>query len=242
MRRLLVLTYGVLSYIIGLVGLLWFIVFIGPWDIIPTHIDSGGSQSLGLAILINIALVTLFGLQHSVMARQSFKTKLLKIMPEAMERSTYVLFSGVVMALICLYWQPIEGYLWRVDDTIGRGLLIAGFIFGWVFSTLATFLINHFELFGLQQVYFHLRDRSELSPSFEERYFYKRVRHPIQLGVLIGLWSSPDMSMTHLMLSITFTIYIFIGLYYEEKDLVSSLGEEYEGYQQRVRMMLPFLK
>lgn len=240
MSRILILIYGVFSYVVGLVTLLWFIVFIGPWDILPVHIDLEATQSLGLALLINIALVMLFGLQHSIMARPAFKIKLLKLIPEAMERSTYVLLSGVAMALIPLYWQSIDGLLWQVEDEIVRTLLIAGFIFGWAFSTLATFLINHFELFGLQQVYFNLRDKAEASPSFEERYFYKIVRHPIQLGVLIGLWSTPEMSMSHLMLSVTLSIYIFIGLYYEEKDLVNTLGKEYESYQQRVGMIFPF--
>jgi protein-S-isoprenylcysteine O-methyltransferase Ste14 len=195
-----------------------------------------------MAILVNMGLIMLFGLQHSIMARPSFKEKWTKLIPAAAERSTYVLFSGVIMGLICLYWQPIDGFLWQVNQPTLQTILIAGYCFGWILVVLASFLINHFELFGLQQVYLNLKNKAEPSPHFTDRWLYKIVRHPLQLGVLIGLWSTPTMSMTHLMLAVTMSIYVFIGLYYEEKDLVKTLGQSYEDYQRRVRMVVPLPK
>lgn len=242
MSRLLVFIYGLLSYTVGLGGLVWFILFVGAWEFLPIHIDSGSPGSLSSAILINVGLVIIFGLQHSVMARPAFKNRWTKIIPRAAERSTYVLLSGIIMGLICLHWQPLNGFLWQVDNQIGQVVLIAGYFIGWSLAVLASFLINPFELFGLQQVYFNLVNKSEPSPHFKERSFYKVVRHPIQLGTLIGSWSTPTMSMTHLMLSVALSVYIFIGLYYEEIDLVTTLGEEYEDYQRRVRMIIPFPK
>lgn len=242
MSRIFIFIYGLLSYAIGLGGLVWFILFIGDWNFFPNHIDSGIPGSLSTAISINFGLIMLFGLQHSVMARPAFKKQWTKIIPRAAERSTYVLLTGVIMGLFCLYWQPINGVLWQVDNKIGQVVLIAGYGVGWFMVVLASFLINHFELFGLQQVYFNLLRKSEPSPQFTERLLYKIVRHPLQLGVLMGIWLTPIMSMTHLMLSVAMSVYIFIGLNYEEKDLVATLGKEYENYKGRVRMIVPIPK
>ncbi|MBV5321256.1 MAG: isoprenylcysteine carboxylmethyltransferase family protein, partial [Sulfuricurvum sp.] len=171
-----------------------------------------------------------------------FKKYLTKIIPLAAERSTYVLFSGLALGLICLYWQPLEGVLWHVDNEIIRNLLTAGYLFGWLFSLFSTFIINHFELFGLQQIYLNFINKPAPAIDFKEKLFYKFVRHPIQLGVLIGLWLTPTMSYSHLMLSCTLTIYIFVGLWFEERDLIAELGDTYKEYQKRVRMFLPFPK
>lgn len=238
----IIFIYGIVSYIVALIAQVWFILYIGEWEFMPTTINSYHSVPLSAALLINLALVILFGLQHSLMARSSFKKYLTKIIPQASERSTYVLFSGLALGLICLYWQPLEGYLWHVDNEIAKILLNAGYIFGWLFSLFSTFIINHFELFGLQQIYLNLLNKPEPSVSFKEKLLYKFVRHPIQFGVLIGIWFTPSMSYSHLMLSITLSIYIFIGLKYEERDLIAALGNRYIEYQQRVRMMLPFPK
>ena len=164
------------------------------------------------------------------------------MIPRAAERSTYVLASGVIMCVICVGWRPLESTLWHVDHPIARFVLIALQLLGWGIAVTATFLINHFELFGLQQVYFNLVHKPEPSPDFTERFLYRIVRHPLQLGLLMGMWSAPTMSMTHLMLSATMTVYIFIGLYYEEKGLVATLGQDYEEYRKRVRMILPIPK
>ena len=242
MSRLLIFIYGLISYAVGLGGLVWFALFVGGWDFLPRHIDSDIPGPLSTALLINVGLLAIFVLQHSIMARLTFKSRWTKIIPPATERSTYLLISGIIMALFCLYWQPVNGVIWHVDNQIGQIVLIAIYVIGWSIPVLASFMINHFELFGLQQVYFNLIKKPEPSPHFTERWFYKIVRHPIQLGTLIGIWSTPTMSMTHLLLSAPLTIYVLLSLKYEEKDLVTTLGQNYEDYQKRVRMIIPLPK
>lgn len=242
MSRALILIYGIIAYTIGLVGLSWFIVFMGGFEFLPKHINSGVPGPLGQALFINIGLIVVFGVQHSVMARQGFKQQLTQFVPKAAERSTYVLFSGLVMAAICLYWQPLEGILWQVDNPIAALVLTAGYFIGWGIALLATFVINHFELMGLQQVYLNFKNKPEPTASFTERFFYKFVRHPLQLGILIGIWSTASMTATQAFLATTMTVYIFIGLYYEEQDLVASLGDSYKDYQKRVNKLLPIPK
>jgi protein-S-isoprenylcysteine O-methyltransferase Ste14 len=242
MGRTLILLYGIAGYAIGMAGLFYWIFWIGGWDFLPLHIDSGTPGPLGMALAVNIFLVLLFGLQHSIMARPTFKKSWSKIVPDAAERSTYVLVSGIIMGLICLYWRPIEGTLWNIDNEAARVVLIVFQILGWTLAVLTTFVINHFELFGLQQIYCNFVKKPVPKPDFTERFFYKFVRHPLQLGFLIGMWSTPTMSMTHLMMSVTMTIYVFIGLYYEERNLVTFLGEEYEDYRRRVRKIIPIPK
>lgn len=239
MKRILILFYGILGYVIGMGGLTYFILFVGGWDFLPRHIDSGTPGAVASALAINFGLVLLFGLQHSVMARPSFKEKWTRIIPKSAERSTYVLLSGVMMLIICLFWRPLPGYLWQIGNPIGWTLLTIGYAFGWVLAVLATFVINHFELFGLQQVYMNLRNKPEPRPAFTDRFLYRVVRHPLQLGVLIGIWVAPTMSVSHLMLAVVMTIYIFIGLYFEERNLVQSLGQDYKAYQKRVPKILP---
>lgn len=244
--RTLIFIYGIISYAIGMAGLVWFILFIGPFSdlggFLPRHINSTEPGPLGMALWMNLAVILIFGLQHSLMARASFKAQLTRLIPQAAERSTYVLLSGVVMALFCLYWQPIEGQLWHAETPLVSGLLIAGYIAGWSITVLSTFMINHFELFGLQQIYYNLKNQPVPKDSFTDRFFYKLVRHPLQFGVLLGIWSTPHMTMTHLALAVSMTLYVFIGLYYEERDLVSSLGEDYVNYQKRTHMILPIPK
>jgi len=242
MSRFLILLYGIVSYAVGLGGLTYFFLFMGGWDFLPLHIDSGSPGPPGVALLVNTGLVVLFGLQHTVMARRGFKNVWTKVVPQAAERSTYVLFSGLLMLLICVWWQPLDGTLWHVDQQIAGIALLVIQLLGWALAVAATFVINHFELFGLQQVYFHFIHKSEPSITFTERFVYRVVRHPLQLGLLIGMWSTPTMTMTHLMLSVAMTIYIFIALHYEEEDLVAALGQDYEDYRKRVRMILPIPK
>ena len=242
MKRLTIFIYGIFAYLFGLSTLIWFLLFVGSWDFLPTHVDSVKTNSLGLALIINISLITLFALQHSIMARRSFKEFMTKFIPEAAERSTYVLISGIFLSLICIYWQGVDGYLWQIDNRAGQIILISIYVFGWTFSVVSSFLINHFELFGLEQVYLNLKNRVEPEITFKESFFYKFIRHPLQLGTLIGIWATPAMSYTHLMLSLTFSIYLFIGLYFEEKDLARTIGKKYKAYQKRVPMIIPFTK
>ena len=242
MSRSLILIYGILSYAVGMGGLVFFILFVGGWDFLPFYIDSGEPGPLAVALLVNLGLMILLGLQHSVMACPGFKDAWIKVIPPASERSTYVLLSGVVFFLICFYWHAIAGTLWHVDNQLARTILTAVQLFGWGLVVASSFVINHFELFGLQQVYCYFIGKPEPSPNFTDRFLYKIVRHPLQLGVLIGIWFTATMTMTHLMLSVTMTLYIFIGLYFEEKDLVATLGPDYENYRKRVRMIFPIPK
>ena len=236
---ILILLFGVLSYAVGIGGLAYFIHYIGSWEFLPIHINSAEAGALVPAVAINLALMVLFGLHHTVAARPKFKAAVTNVLPVAAERSSYVLISGVMMILICLYWQPIEGTIWQATTPWLQWMLTGFYLLGWVICVGSSFMINHFELFGLQQVYLNLRRKVAVEDTFTERGLYGIVRHPIQLGVLIGIWFTPTMTMTHLMLSVTMTIYIFIGLYFEEKDLVNALGSEYEGYRRRVRKVLP---
>ena len=242
MSRSLILIYGFLSYAVGMGGLGFFVLFVGGWDFLPFHIDSGEPGPLAVALLVNLALMILLGLQHSVMARPSFKDAWIKVIPPAAERSTYVLLSGVVFFLICFYWHAIAGTFWHVDHQLARTILTAMQLFGWGLVVASSFVINHFELFGLQQVYYYFVGKPEPPPKFTDRFLYKIVRHPLQLGVLIGIWFTATMTMTHLMLSVAMTLYIFIGLYFEEMGLVATLGQEYEDYRNGVRMIVPLPK
>jgi protein-S-isoprenylcysteine O-methyltransferase Ste14 len=220
----------------------FFILFVGGWDFLPFHIDSGEPRPLAVALLVNTGLMILLGLQHSLMARRGSKKVWTKVIAPTAERSTYVLLSGVVFFLICFYWQAIAGTFWHVDNQIARTVLTAIQLFGWGLVVASSFVINHFELFGLQQVYYYWVGKPEPSRQFTDRFLYKIVRHPLQLGVLIGIWFTATMTRTHLMLSVAMTLYVFIGLYFEEKDLVATLGQDYENYRKRVRMILPIPK
>jgi len=242
MSRSLILVYGMVSYAIGMGGLGVFVLFVGAGNVLPVHIDSGEPGPLVFALSINSGLMILLGLQHTVMARPGFKKRWIQVIPPAAERSTYVLLSGVVFLLICFCWQPITGTAWRVDNAVARTVVTAIQLFGWGLVITSSFVINHLELFGLQQVYCYFSDQSEPAPKFTDRFLYKIVRHPLQLGILIGIWCTATMTMTHLMMSVAMTVYIFLGLHFEERDLVATLGPDYEDYQRRVPMILPIPK
>ena len=217
-------------------------LFVGGWEFLPFHINSSEPAPLGVALLVNIGLIVVLGLQHSVMARPSFKAVWTKIIPPPAERSTYVLLSGLVFILICFQWQAIAGIVWNIENRTARDILTGIQLSGWGLIIASSFAINHFELFGLQQVYCFFVGRTSPSQKFTERFVYKLVRHPIQLGVIIGVWFTATMTMTQLVLSIAMTLYIFIGLHFEENDLVATLGQDYEDYRKRVRMLLPIPK
>ena len=231
--------FGIFAYIFALVGQLAFTFYVGGFRVFGRSINDPQQLSSLEAVSIDIALTIFFGIQHSVMARQWLKSFIVKVVPKEAERSLYVLISGVALFVVTLFWQPINGFLWKFEDGFAYYLLLALFIFGWSFSVVATFIINHFELFGLQQVYYHLKNKKPKDVPFSEKLFYKYIRHPIQLGVIIGLFFAPTMSYSHLLLATLFTIYIFIGLYFEEKDLIKELGTVYVDYKKRVGMMFP---
>ncbi len=235
---LVAVAYGLFCYTVFLASFLYSIGFIGD-TVVPKTIDSGPGAPLPEALLIDAALLGLFALQHSVMARQGFKAVWTRIVPRPVERSTYVLISSLLLALICWKWQAIPAVVWDVSSPILRDLLKALFAVGWLLLLMSTFLINHFDLFGLRQVYLRLRGIEYTPVSFTERAFYKFVRHPLYLGFVIAFWATPHMSLGHLVFAIATTGYIFVGIFFEERDLMKYHGDEYGAYRARVPMLLP---
>jgi len=238
-KSFLIFIYGISCYIIAMASQVWFILYLSDWQIIEQNIHAPQVSSLPVALLTNIVLIIVFASQHSIMARTWFKNAINNYINPAAERSTYALMSGLSLWLIVYCWQPVDGVIWHIEGTFIYLSLTLLFCFGWIFSTLATFIINHFELFGLQQVYLNLVNKPTPQINFAEKLFYRFIRHPIQLGILIAIWATPIMTYGHLILSVLFTIYIFIGLYLEEKDLVSALGDTYVDYKKRVGMIFP---
>jgi protein-S-isoprenylcysteine O-methyltransferase Ste14 len=230
--------YGVVSYGAFLASFLYAIGFVGNL-LVPKSIDSGSSGALGEALLVNVALLGLFAIQHSVMARPAFKTWWTRIVPRPVERSTYVLISSVLLALLFWKWQAMPGSLWNVENRPGRMGLNALFWLGWLIALWSTFMIDHFDLFGLRQVYLQLRGVAYTPVRFNAGALYKFVRHPLMLGFLIAFWATPHMTIGHLLFSMAMTAYIFTGIHFEERDLANSHGEAFEQYRKDVPMIIP---
>jgi protein-S-isoprenylcysteine O-methyltransferase Ste14 len=230
--------YGLICYTVFLASFLYSIGFIGDL-VVPKTIDSAPSADLPEAIAIDLVLLGLFAMQHSVMARQGFKAAWTRIVPRAVERSTYVLISSLLLGLICWKWKAIPTVVWGVSSPVLRSLLLAMFAVGWAILLLSTFMINHFDLFGLRQVYLRLRGFDYTPLSFTERALYRFVRHPIYLGFVIAFWATPHMSLGHLVFAIATTGYIFVGIFFEERDLMKYHAVEYGAYRARVPMLLP---
>jgi protein-S-isoprenylcysteine O-methyltransferase Ste14 len=242
MKKLIAFIYGILAYIIFLVAFLYAIGFVGNF-VVPKSIDSGPETTFLQALLINTCLLSLFAIQHSVMARPAFKKWISNIISPTIERSTYVLLSSLALLLLYWKWQPMSDVLWKVDNEILAMVLTGVFFLGWLVVLLSTFMISHFELFGLKQIFDNLKNKQTVSPHFQTNYLYKLVRHPIMLGFIIAFWATPVMTAGHLMFSIITTLYILIAVkYLEEKDLKKFIGKEYEDYQDRVPMIVPFTK
>ncbi len=232
------LLYGVVSYTIFLASFLYAIGFVGN-GFVPKSIDSLPAGAMPEAFLIDLLLLGLFALQHSAMARPGFKKRWTKIVPKSVERSTYVLISSLLLALLFWKWQPITQTIWEVDSPAGRGLVHAFFWLGWLIALSSTFMIDHFDLFGLRQVYLRLRSEPYTPLPFVQVALYRFVRHPIMLGFLVAFWSAPTMTLGHLLFAGATTGYIFIGIFLEERDLRRAYGEAYERYRRETSMILP---
>ncbi len=237
MIRTLILVYGVASYFIGVIGLVCIIAALA--DLLPYGFWLSGTESLPNPIVWNGVLVALWGVIHSVMARPGFKAGLTKVIPDPAERATYVLVAGMTSAALIGFWQTVPGQVWSIAPGGLTYAIWAIFVFSWVFLLAATFAINHFDLFGLRQVFLNFRQQPRPPLNFVKRAMYKYIRHPIQTGVLVGIWATPSMTMTQIVLSIGFTAYIFVGLWFEERDLIREHGDAYLEYRSEAGKLFP---
>ena len=237
--RLAVLIYGSISYVLFLGAFLYVIGFLANYGV-PRSIDSGTEEAFGTSLAINLALLSVFAIQHSVMARPGFKRWWTGIIPQPIERSTYVMLSNLLVFVMFWQWRPMTESVWTVENTVGVYILWGLFAMGWAILLISTFLIDHFELFGLTQTVMYFRGKQVQPLVFRKRLFYKYVRHPLMVGWLVGFWSTPNMSVGHLVFSITTTLYILVAIQIEERDLLKMHGEDYEQYRRSVPMLLPF--
>ncbi|MBX2815006.1 MAG: hypothetical protein KTR24_03375 [Saprospiraceae bacterium] len=232
---------SIIFYLLGVGGLFFMIFWMGGY--VPPSIDRPPNGPISTAILINLGLLVLFTIQHSGMARKSYKDNTDHVVPKHFQRSVYVVISGALCVIIALFWRPLPGMIWSVaPGSIASYVLQTGFFVGIATLLFSTFLINHFELFGLQQAYLNMKERSAAASTFKEVLLYRFVRHPLYLGFAMILWCSPTMSMTHFMLSLGMTGYLYLGMYLEEIDLVREFGDRYLEYKKRVPQLIPFLK
>ncbi len=238
MMRWLILLYGAVAYVTFLASFLYAVGFAGGL-VVPKTIDSGPEAATTTAILINVAVLSLFAVQHSVMARPFFKRWWTQVIPPAAERSTYVLASSLLLFLLYWQWRPLPGVVWNVTQPALAGVLWAVFGIGWLIVLVSTFLINHFDLFGLRQVFLHFTGRTYTPIPFQTPWLYRVVRHPIMVGFLIAFWATPTMTQGHLLFAAVVTAYVLVALQLEERDLRAYHGETYSEYQRQVRMLVP---
>ncbi len=240
MGKLFAFLYGIVAYLVFAVVIVYSLGFVSGL-VVPKTIDSGSAGPLVESVVINLVLMTIFALQHSVMARPQFKKWWTKIVPQPVERSTYVLFASLALALLFWQWRPIPDVMWEAKEpAIAASLLYLG-VFGWVLVFISTFMINHFELFGLHQVANNLAGKPMPALRFKTPMLYNVVRHPIYLGFIIFVWATPVMTAGHLLFAAVVTAYIFVGIALEEHDLIAVFGDEYRRYRQRVAMIVPFI-
>jgi protein-S-isoprenylcysteine O-methyltransferase Ste14 len=243
MSRAATLLFAIFAYAVFFATFLYLICFVGNFSIAPVTVDRGGPNSpVAVAVVIDLFLIALFGLQHSVMARQGFKRAWTRIVPKPAERSVYVLIASLTLIILVLFWRPIEGTVWDAHLTALNMLLWLGFAAGWGIVLLSTFLLNHFELFGLQQAWFHVQGRTAAEPQMRQPLFYKWVRHPLYSGFFLAFWSTPVMTYGHLLLAAGLSVYMLIAIRYEERDLVGMFGSDYEDYRKQAGMLTPRLR
>ena len=240
MKRTIIFAYGTICYLISLATFIYAVGFVGNFAV-PTTLDGPASSSPWTALAVNLVLLTAFALQHSIMARPAFKSWWTRIVPKAAERSTYVLFTCIALFAMFAFWQPMGGVIWNVSNVLGQILLYGLFGLGWAIVLVATFLINHFDLFGLRQVWLELRGKQYTLLTFSTPWLYKYVRHPLYVGWFLVFWATPTMTAAHLMFAIVTTAYIFVAIQLEERDLVTQHGAAYENYRKSVPMLIPRL-
>jgi len=240
MKRILTLAYGALSYAIFFVTYLYAIGFIGNVAV-PKSLDSAATDPWPTALAIDLGLLALFAIQHSVMARQGFKRLLTRIIPAAIERSTYVLASSLALLLLFWQWRPLGGVVWDLQNEAGRAVLYGGFAFGWTLVLIATFMINHFDLFGLRQTWRAFRGQPQAALPFATPLLYRVVRHPLYVGWFFAFWCTPAMTVTHLLFAVMATAYILVAIQLEERDLMRA-HPEYAEYRRQVPMLVPALR
>lgn len=237
LKRTTVLLYGVIAYAIFFLTFCYTIGFVGNF-LVPKSMDSAATTSPGVAFLVNFGLLALFSLQHSVMARPFFKRWFTQIIPESAERSTYTLLSSLCLIALFWLWQPMGGVIWQVDNAFGRTLLLVGLVSGWLLVLVVSFLINHFDLFGLRQVWLYFRNRPYTAVQFSTPGLYKLVRHPLYVGWLLLFWCTPTMTITHLFFAVLTTGYILVGMACEERDLQDA-HPEYADYKNNTPAFVP---
>jgi protein-S-isoprenylcysteine O-methyltransferase Ste14 len=238
MDRLIAFLYGLACYVIFFSTMLYAVGFVSGLGV-PKTIDTGATVPTVEASAVDLLLICVFAIQHSVMARRYFKQWWTKFVPAAVERSTYVLFSSLALAFLFWQWRPIPAQLWQIADPQIAAAVTGLSVFGWMIARASTFLVNHFELFGLHQVAANLIGREAPTRRFHAPVFYKLVRHPTYLGLIIAFWVAPTMTVGHLLFAVATTAYIFVGISFEERDLVDLFGERYRSYRARVAMLVP---
>jgi protein-S-isoprenylcysteine O-methyltransferase Ste14 len=235
--RLLILLYAIVSYAVFTVSTFYAMGFVGNY-LVPKSIDIGGPTNVSEAVVVDLLLLGLFAVQHSVMARPAFKRWWTKVIPVIYERSTHVLLSSLILLLLFWQWRPIPIQIWRIDG-IAAWLVIGVYWLGWIIAFSSTFMIDHFDLFGLRQAYFSMRGAELPDQSFKTPLLYKIVRHPLMLGFLLAFWATPEMTAGHLLFAVMTTAYILVALQFEERDLIAEFGTTYQEYRRRVPMLLP---
>jgi len=237
MKRVLTFLYGAATYLVFLAVLVYAFGFVGNF-IVPKTMDSPASDPWQTALWIDLGLLSLFAVQHSVMARPAFKRLLTRVIPESAERSTYVLASNAALLFLFWQWRPLGGTVWDVQSELGRAFLVGGYVSGWVLVLLATVVINHFDLFGLRQVWRELLGKPQSDLKFATPFLYRFVRHPLYVGWIVVFWCTPLMTVTHLFFALVTTAYIFVAIQFEERDLIAK-HPEYAEYRQQVPMIVP---